>query len=211
MSVFEERLFPKLRAWSSCSKLIVLKVDIPFLCKAGALVGSLFADEGAAASWYSRKGFPGFCSIQGVFEVSGDAICTLNMLDPQEKVKSEAEPATYTVQYLLLGPYTGYWCGCGMADLPQDRMNSGRVSVQQCISVSTCTWWGTGVLKWLPAGAFIINITSRYLPSSTFSIPLTLLNYGPKPSILKLQDLLPFHLNTWTVCVSSRRQDWLGV
>lgn len=48
-------------------------------------------------------------------------------------------------------------------------------AVQQCVSVSTRTWWGTGVLKWLPDGASIININLRSLLSCTFSIQLIML------------------------------------
>lgn len=75
---------------------------------------------------------------------------------------------------------------------------------QQCVSVTTCPWWGTGVLKWLPAGAFIININSRSLLSCIFSIQLTMLSYGPKLNMSNLRACLPFHLQASTFyCASS--------
>lgn len=101
-----------------------------------------------------------------------------------------AEPAVYTVytrtNYPSTGPYNS-------RDVGFSSYEATRENEQQCVSVCACTWWGTGVLKWLPAGAFIINNDSRLLLSS-FSILWTMLNCGPKPDASNLHAFLPFHL-----------------
>lgn len=129
-------------------------------------------------SLYSRPD-PGLCSIQGPFEVNGVIIRTLNIqhaaltvLLTLNQLRLHKLP---DIQYIHIhtAPQQAFTLLLVRRFICGDKRE--WTAVQQCVSVSTRTWWGTGVLKWLPDGASIININLRSLLSCTFSIQLIML------------------------------------
>lgn len=101
-----------------------------------------------AASLYSRQE-PRFCNIQGLFE--GNSLVILDF-PPSSSQNLSADL-------------------CDDADVAMRRMicficcDKRKRTAAQCVTVPTCTRWGTAVPKWLQT--FVIYINSRYEQSCT--------------------------------------------